>query len=347
MVRLSYALLPLPLVACMGGERASTGQCPAGEVCSARTPRGLHFIGNTLVDEIQLTGPAPTAIGGTQEVALQYDRGDGLLVALDLAYEANDDTAAGITVDHTSGSVVTVRGAGSRTNYLRILDAADGTLFDRKELTGAAVDTIELLATDLEAVPAGAALAWAAGDQVLGVALYGQVQESGGPTRERLIDTSMQLALANGVRTGWDTLHVPNAVAGTHTVTVAAGDKPATNLDFVVVDHADSVSAMQPPATIAAGGSAQVCFAATASGRTVVGLTWTFLVDGTPHTQGADTLERNCIMVATQKTTGTVAIQASAGGQSASLALAVGAMARTRATEPRSARPTAGDRAAL
>jgi hypothetical protein len=60
MTRIHYLLLPLPLslVACFGGERAKTGQCPAGEVCSDKTPRGLHFIGNRLVDALQLTGPA-------------------------------------------------------------------------------------------------------------------------------------------------------------------------------------------------------------------------------------------------------------------------------------------------
>ena len=118
----------------------TTGQCPAGETCSPLTPNGLHFIGNQLADDLNLVGPAPTAIGGTQEVALQYDRGDGILIALDLPFTADDDGGHGVKVNATSGSVVTISGEGSRTNYLRILDADDGTLFDRKLLTGALDD---------------------------------------------------------------------------------------------------------------------------------------------------------------------------------------------------------------
>src|SRR5690349_9941492 len=112
------SLLVVP--ACFGGERASTGQCPAGEVCSPETPNGLHFIGQALIDDVLVSGPAATAIGGTQDVALQYDRGDGILIALDLPYTADDDGGLGVRVDHTAGSVVTMRGMKSRSNYLRI-----------------------------------------------------------------------------------------------------------------------------------------------------------------------------------------------------------------------------------
>src|SRR3569623_854047 len=136
-------LLVLLLVpACTGGERANSGQCPEGEVCSALTPRGLQFIGDDLVDTLTLVGPSATAIGGTQAIALQYDRGDNLLIALDLPYEAKTSGNLGVTVQQTRGSVVTVQGAASGTNYLRIVDADDGTLFDRK-LLGAGAVSIE------------------------------------------------------------------------------------------------------------------------------------------------------------------------------------------------------------
>lgn len=350
-MRILIALASLPLIACFGGERASTGQCPAGETCSPKTPKGLQFIGDTFADQVLLAGPAPTAVGGTQDVALQYDRGDGILIALDLPYEADDDGGIGVKVDHTSGSVVTVRGAGSRTNYLRILDADDGTLFDRKELTGAEVDTIALVATDFEMIPDGADLVWATGDQTIGVALWGQVQEGSGPSSERLVDTSMVLDLAGADRASWDTLHLANAAAGTYSIGVTAGDKPTAPLDFEVVDQADAVQPIQPPQTIPANGTAQVCFEATNQGRYVVGLTWTYQVDGVTSTQSD--LVRNCIDVVTNKTSGTIEVQASAGGQGATVTLAVGAMTRT-APAPLAAHAgfvrsvsTAGDRAAL
>jgi len=339
---------------CYGGERASTGQCPAGETCSDLTPRGLSFVGNHLVDDVLLSGPRATAIGGTQQVALQYDRGDGVLIALDLPYTADDDGGAGVKVSATSGSQVTVLGAGSRSNYLRILDV-DGLLMDRKELTGAALDTIELVSGDFESIPAGMQLAFNTGKRTVGVALRGQVQHSSGPVSERIVDTSMSLDLAGATKTAWDTLEVASATVGTTPLSVTAGDKPAATIDFVVVDHADAVTPTQPaPSTIPPSGSASVCFQATTSGRYIVGLTWTFTVDGVVKTQGDGTLTRNCVSVTTTKTTGTVNIQASAGGQSTAMALTVGT-ARTMPPEGTYAPlrtvapavPTAGDRAAM
>ena len=116
MKRLLYlSFLSLPLIGCYGGERRNTGECPAGEVCSDLTPTGLDFIGNRLVGELLLSGPRPTAIGGTQAVALEYDRGDGVDVALDLPFSADDDGGIGVRVDAISGSQVVIRGAGSRS----------------------------------------------------------------------------------------------------------------------------------------------------------------------------------------------------------------------------------------
>jgi hypothetical protein len=361
MKRLAFAsllILPLgPLVGCYGGERYNTGECPAGETCSDLTPTGLEFIGNGLYGELLLSGPRPTAIGGTQAIALQYERADGVDIALDVPFSADDDGGLGVKVDAISGSQVVVRGAGSRSNYLRILDS-DGLLMDRKELTGAAVDTIALVPEGLEKVPADKLLAFAPGAREFGVAIYGDVQTSTGPRSQRLIDTSMELSLAGATREGWDALQI-NAVVGTSTLSVTAGDKPAANLDFVVVDHADSVAVMQPaPSTIAPNQSSSVCFEAITAGRYVAGLTWTYVVDGATTTKDDGDLQRNCISVSTQKTTGTVSVQATAGGQTTAMALTVGAAPREMsvtsplAAEPKTramshAIPTAGDRAAM
>ncbi len=353
MMRLLYALLPLPLVACYGGERRNTGECPAGETCSDLTPRGLDFIGNGLVGELLLSGPRPTAIGGTQTIALEYDRGDGVDIALDLPYTADDDGGIGVRVDSTMGSQVTVRGAGSRSNYLRILDS-DGFLMDRKELTGAALDRIELVTADFEAVPADKPLAFASGLRTFGIALYGDVQTSNGPRSQRLIDNSMEVVLAGAVREAWDTFEI-DAAPGTLAMSVTAGDKPAAQLDLVIADQADTVAVMQSsPSTIPAMGTASVCFEALVGGRYLAGLTWTYVVDGETTVKGDDSLQRNCISVTTEKTSGTISIEASAGGQSTAMALSVGTAAReakdalptpTRATSH--ALPTAGDRASL
>jgi hypothetical protein len=358
MKRLLYvSFLSLPLVGCYGGERRETGECPAGETCSDATPGGLDFIGNRLVGELLLSGPRATAVGGTQAIALEYDRGDGVDVALDLPFTADDDGGNGVRVDSISGSQVIVRGAGSRTNYLRILDS-DGLLMDRKELTGAALTRMELVTADFESVPADKELAFAPGLRRFGIALYGDVQTSSGPRSERLIDSSMQVTLAGAERKAWDTFEI-NAGSGTLPLAVTAGDKPAAQLDFVVAGTADSVAVMAgAPSTIAPNSSTSVCFEANAAGRYIAGLTWTFVVDGVTKVQGNDSLNRNCVSVATQKTTGTVAIEATAGGKTTAMALTVGvarelaAPATDAATKPATramshAITTAGDRAAM
>jgi hypothetical protein len=359
MNRLIFAsLTTLPLVACYGGERYNTGECPAGEVCSDLTPRGLEFVGNSLVGSVLLTGPRATAIGGTQVVALQYERADGVSVALDHAYTADDDGGLGVRVESTSGSQVTVRGAGSRKNYLRILDV-DGLLMDRKELAGAALERMELVSADYETVVDGTPLAFGTGRRELGVALYGAVQTSSGPRSERIIDTSMTLDLAGAQRVAWDALRI-DALAGTYALAVTAGDRPSNTLDVVVVDAADTLAVIAPaPTTIAPNQSQSICFQAKAGARQIVGLTWTYDIDGTTRVQGDGHFNRNCVSVSTTKTSGTVAIEARAGGRTTAMALTVGASAREQldhdlGAAPRPALralpeaiPTAGDRAAM
>jgi hypothetical protein len=327
----------------MGGERADTGQCPAGETCSPATPFGLQFVGTQLADSSNLVGPAATAIGGTQEVDLEYNPGTGFVEQLDLPYLVDDDGGIGIRFDHQNGSIVTVRGVGSRTNYLRITDTS-GELYDRKELAGAKLDTIALVPADGETVPDGSAIVFAAGHVDVGIGLWGAVQESTGPDEERIVDTSLVASLASATQPSWDQLELANANAGTYSLAVTAGDVATTNLDVTVVDGPDAMITDDPPATILPAGDQLVCFEATNAGRYVVGLAWSYTVDG-QAAPGA----KNCIEVTTAKTSGSVTVVASAGGQTASVVLIVSNEsddARARKPQPR-LRPTAGERAAM
>jgi hypothetical protein len=252
---------------------------------------------------------------------------------------------AGVKVVSTSGSVVSVQGQGSFTNYLRILDADDGTLFDRKQLTGAALDLIELLPLNLERVPAHAQLAFAAGDFDIAIGLYGQVQESGGPVDERIVDSTMTLDLPGSTQTAWDTLHLAGATSGTRTLTVTAGDKPAAPIDVVVVNAADQVAPLDAPQTLMTNVASDICFTATANGRTVVGFPWTFTVDGVSADHAA--FAPNCITLTTNRTSGTETIVGAAGGQMATLQLTIGSMAREQVKPIRVRPTTAGERAAM
>lgn len=355
-LRLCFLLgLPLSLVACdTAGERADTGKCPAGEVCSAATPRGLHFIGVTLADDLLSgNGPAATAVGGTQEVSLEYDRGNGLFAPLNLPYATDDDGGLGVTVVGHTGAVVTVKGARSRTNYLRIVDPQTGELYDRYMLTGAALSAMRLVGTEFESVPAGRRLAFATGDQTIGVALDGEVQSSSGPRAERIVDTSMVLDLPGATRSSWDSVRIPNAQVGTYPLVVTAGEKPAATLPIEVVAGADALAVIGPQPTVPPNSQTLVCFEATNNGRYVYGLTWTFQANGVTRTNGKGDLVRNCISVSsTGMSTGSVPVTASAGGQSMAVNVLVGQAARSIAgtpATPEGARTvsTEGDRAGM
>ncbi len=138
----SSSLLWLPLVGCSAGERALSGKCPTGEVCSAETPDGLHFFGKTLSDRtLDFGGPHTTAIGGTREVELQSGS-----KPFALPYRADDDGGLGVRVESTRGPVITLRGVDNRKNYLRIVEPDRGALYDRIELAGAAIESIALVA---------------------------------------------------------------------------------------------------------------------------------------------------------------------------------------------------------
>ncbi len=353
---LTFALLAVPLVACdTAGERADTGECPAGEVCSPNTPRGLHFIGNTMADELfGGGGPGATAIGGTQEVALEMERSDGVRVALAMPYQADDDGGLGVVVVNKTGSVVTVKGARSRSNYLRILDPSSGELFDRYTLTGAALTSMRLVGTSFERTPSDRTdLVFATGEQEIGVALVGEVQGSSGNKLERLVDTSMVLDLPGSTRTSWDSIKIASATPGTYPLMVTAGDKPAAAMPITVVAAADAIATLDAQPSVPAGGSSTVCFQATSNSRYIYGLVWTYTANGVTTTKGASSLSRNCLSVSSEgMTSGSIPVTASAGGKTLAVNVLIGQMARSATgvattTGVERSVPTTGDRAAM
>jgi len=96
----------------------------------AANPGDLVLIDKgTYVESVFVTTPSLTLRGVDRNSVIldgKFELGTGIMVG-----------GNGVAVDHATGSVVTMRGAGSRTNYLRIIDPGTGELFDRKELTGA------------------------------------------------------------------------------------------------------------------------------------------------------------------------------------------------------------------
>ena len=84
-------------------------------------------------------------------------------------------------------------------------------------------------------------------------------------------------------------------------------------------DISEQVAAIDPPTQLYVNESKIVCFRASSGNARVVGLPWTFTVNGTPST---DTLTRNCTSVSLAQP-GTATVVANAAGVSTTIAIPV------------------------
>jgi hypothetical protein len=332
-----------------GGERAQNSEddwfgggsgsdwCPEAS-CSDTTPNGLHFYGEDIsqhdwLSDIIILGPQPTAVGGHQRVRLT-----GLGGA---SFEAVTDGTSGIAVDSIDQSTdsVVLRGTGTGSNYLRILDPADHSLYDRKMLDGAAVESISVQPIEWER---GNGQPWVfKGLSNVAVALYGHVVDNGTTYAARLVDSTMTMQLPAGVtRAAWDAISIPLA-ASQQTIVVQAGDAAPASLDLTVVDHIDRIEPYQTPTTLVLGELLQFCFHGIANERPVAGLAWTFTINDMP----ASGLARNCVLV-NAETVGPLDITAMAEGFRATVHVdVVGGAPRVAPTQQRTI-STEGQRAA-
>jgi len=311
-----YALCSLSMLALLPACKLQTQGDGCTSMCSPATPGGLEFIGTSLVSVEPVWGgqpPVATAVGGTQDITIDDDSQPFALPF------ATDLTGDGISIASTHGSVVTIAGEHDASAVLRVFDPATNDTYDTKRLDGAAVDSAQLVggsyiedfepASD-EIIPDGATVVWSPGTHDIGVALL-----SNGL---RVVDTSMQLAIAGGTQQSWDSLHVADMATGTTQVTITRGGLAPQQLDLIVVDRPDAIAAMQPIGAIQAATNqgVQVCFSATSEQRFVMGLSWWFQIDG--EQQDADPWHPNCVDVTTTKTSGSVVVVAETDGQTTS-----------------------------
>ncbi|HEY4182240.1 MAG TPA: hypothetical protein VGM90_35595 [Kofleriaceae bacterium] len=348
-------LLPLPLLvaACAEpGDRAGAGgTCPAGETCSDDTPHGLYFLGTSIVGDLD-GGPRTTAIGGTQEITVETETSTiGDYNPLTLPFVADDDGALGVKVLTHTGAIVSVQGVAARSNYLRILSASTGELYDRTMIDGAAIADIALTSALFETIPSNTNSVWFIGEQTVGIGLYGDVQGDHGPESQRLVDTSMTITATGSDRREWDTLHFANAQASVINVHVEAGSAAPRDVPLEFVDHADAIQLVDSDgvadttATVQAGQTGFVCFAASNAGRYIHGATWTFTRDGVT---AAPDFGNSCVSIdASAKHTGdTVALTVTAGGKTSTLDVHIVADPNARtATKHHAFRAVEGERA--
>ena len=292
---------------CNGGDRANGGECPDDEVCSPKTSEGLYFrsygYANRLVDD----GPEITAIGGSQTVDL-YSKA---LISLPLSFAFGVDAGTNVAAAVKGPHLITLTGVKLGSNYVRITDPDDGTLFDRISVGAAPISRI--MVSGAKEPTTDPVVVFTAQSQ-LAVELFDK-------ENRHLVDESAMISGGTITRGNqWDTASFVGQVApGDQTITVTAGGRPAANLEVRVVAAVEQVAAIAPPARLYVNESVSVCFRATTGNARVVGLPWTFTLNGVAKT---DLLTRNCTSISLAQP-GTATLVATAGGVSTTIAVPV------------------------
>lgn len=310
-MRLSFRLCALLLPAACAdlGDRAATGECPVGEVCSPTTPQGLAFQGLVPTDLFLVGGMFPTAVGGAQEVTL-YDGGSGAVFRR--AFEPTSD-APGITATR-AGTKVVLAAAAASNGLLRIL-AEDGTLHDRIGIASHEVARLELRAFEEQLEPGRPVALTPTASATLAVAL---VAADG----TRLVDRDLRLDAPADTASGWDAVQLRDLTAP---VTIAATTgsglaatftvRPATTVDSVV---------LQAHPALAVGAQETVCATALTGGAQLVGATWTWSASTSDVTVTPfEGIFRNCAAI-TPRRGGSLPVQVTANGRTATVQLEVG-----------------------
>lgn len=314
---LGSSLLLSFAVGCNGGDRANNGgECPDDEVCSSKTPEGLYFRSYGYANRGIDTGPEVTAVGGSQSVDL-YSKA---LISLPLSFAFGIDTGTNVTALAKGPHAITLTGAKVGSNYIRITDPDDGTLFDRISVGAAALNRIAVVGASEPALATDNELAFTQ-QSALAIELFDK-------DNRHLVDEGAVIGGAAITRgSHWDTATLaPNLATGTQTISVAAGDKPAANIDIRIVAGADRIAAITPPTQLYVNDAITLCFRASVGNTRVVGMPWTFTLNGAP---ALSTFVNNCTSVVPSQL-GTATVVATAAGMSATLALPVVVNPRAR-----------------
>lgn len=321
------AILVTTVGSCTAGDRASAGECPANETCSDTTPDGLFFVGPEMAGYLFDGGPQVVAVGGTQSLAVQYPGG----ATFDLPYRA--EAGGALTVAATEGAAVTLSGVRAGGTYLRIVDPADGTLYDRINVRAAELVDVALVSGTFEVTEPSTPIALVEGTRDVGIGLYSAT--------ERLVDESLTIEGAGIERISWDTVQLATGALGTYPLTVTAAGKPPVTLDVEIVAAATHVTLLpsHQASTYIEDELAVVCFGAYANVKQLMGLAWTFQLNGAVL---PGSLFPNCAQFVPE-VAGTYTIVAQAGGQSATAAVTVSPKAGSRRGHPVDMR--AGERA--
>jgi hypothetical protein len=279
------------------GERASTGECPAGESCSELTPEGLHFEGAAFATFL-LDAPGgikTTAAGGSQTISVLWPpEGDEPREPFTLSFTAAVD--APFELGEVAPPTVELRAAAEGTGRLRILDGS-GDLFDRVSISAAPIARADFVPYDHAGDDAW--VVYASDEPRLVARLYGDDDQ-------RLVDEGISLAAsAAGVEIAplaWDTSALAGLPAGEIELTITSSAGDTFSQTITAVDEVDEIAFANPTggldeiAELSAGEAALLCFGGTRDGVVVAGISWTYETDG-PLEAEAWRPDSRCVLV--------------------------------------------------
>lgn len=250
------------------GERAGHDgdgdNCPAGEVCSDKTPEGLIFYSDLF------SGVRRMALGGRMELWMQDAHS---LDELRFAYRAT--TEGLVEVARQDGNQVSLRAVAEGTDLLRIVDRDDGKLFDRIELSAAPIASVELTSKSPRGFfPSRPPALWAnAGEVPFDVALLARDR---GALYDRDLAVRSNGAVINPEILG-ATFGVSAASAGTLVLQIHAG----AGVHPVSIPVVTSLDLLERPIVSARVGAATtICFNAVSASRNVERPPWTYASSG-------------------------------------------------------------------
>lgn len=297
------------------GERADHDgdgdNCPAGEVCSDKTPEGLIFYSNLF------SGVRRMATGGRMELWIQdaYN-----LDALRFAYRAT--TGGLVEVASQDDNRVSLRAVAEGTDMLRIVDRDDGKLFDRIEISAAPIASVEVTSKSPRGFfPSRPPALWAnAGEVLFDVDLLARDR---GSLYDRDLEVTASGAVINPAVPG-ATFGVSAAGAGTLVLRIhaGAGEHPVS---IPVVTSLDLLES--PLVSARAGTEVKICFNAVRASRNVERPPWTYTASGVTGEGDAFGCFRT-----TPAAAGPASVTASAGGLSTTATFTVQPATTTAAT---------------
>ena len=267
----------LGLAACTSptapGERARReGGCPAEEICSDRTPKGLWFRGpRRFGTDVHMF--CPTAVGGKQTLtALYADEPHNPYVA---AFQARLTDRSIFSVDAVPPEIE-VRASSAGKAMLRLLDADTSKLLDRIEIEAAPIARISLAPYDLPTPNTRWALLV---DGRAPLALTLQDKDN------RVLADETASVAAHGAQItqeAWDRYRVSAPYAGQVSFAVRAGGEPffqnvevIAKIQDITLDSQENM-ASKPLQVKLGKATTTLCFTARSGEAKVAGATWSF-----------------------------------------------------------------------